>query len=174
LGDRVVDGKIILKLTIKKQSMRMWTRFIWLRIRVQWHVVANTVMNIRVPWKAENLTRWVTISFLRRILFEGVSYLATRSVLVRSTVILYLRYFKGAYKHTCYWLVVFSESITLSKEPQNGKLKKKNCVSYAQEVGHWEDFEPRPPGLESGMLWAVCRFKKHLKSPRHWTASARC
>jgi hypothetical protein len=31
LGDKVVDGRILLKWILKKQDMRMWTRFIWHR-----------------------------------------------------------------------------------------------------------------------------------------------
>jgi hypothetical protein len=42
----------------------------------QWLALLNMVMNLRVPYKAENvLNSWVTISFSRRILFHGVCYL---------------------------------------------------------------------------------------------------
>jgi hypothetical protein len=34
----------------------------------------NTVMNLWVSWKAENLTSWATIRFSRRTLIHGVSY----------------------------------------------------------------------------------------------------
>jgi hypothetical protein len=44
--------------------------------RDQWRVVVKTVMNLRIPYKAGNfLTSWVTISFTRRTLLHGVSYI---------------------------------------------------------------------------------------------------
>jgi hypothetical protein len=33
LGDLSIDERIILKWILKKQGMRMWTGFMWLRIR---------------------------------------------------------------------------------------------------------------------------------------------
>jgi hypothetical protein len=31
LGDLGIDGRIILKLSLKKLGMKMWTEFVWLR-----------------------------------------------------------------------------------------------------------------------------------------------
>jgi len=39
----------------------------------QCRAVVNTVMNLRVPQKAGNLTSWMNISFSRRTLLHGVS-----------------------------------------------------------------------------------------------------
>jgi hypothetical protein len=43
--------------------------------RVQWRAFLNTVMNLWVPWRLQDifLTSWVTISFLNNVLHHGVS-----------------------------------------------------------------------------------------------------
>jgi hypothetical protein len=42
--------------------------------RDQWREIVNTVMNLRISWKAGNfLASWVTSSFSGRTLFHGVS-----------------------------------------------------------------------------------------------------
>jgi len=53
----------------------------WMHIvqdREQWWALVNKVMNLQVPWKSGNfLTRLVTISFSKRVLFHGVNWLAS-------------------------------------------------------------------------------------------------
>jgi hypothetical protein len=71
LGDLgiLVDRKIILNWILKKEDMRMWTRFIRLRIGI-------IVMNHQDPWDAGNsLTTWVTISFSKNVVLHGVNKL---------------------------------------------------------------------------------------------------
>jgi hypothetical protein len=34
LGDLIVDGRIILKWVLRKEDVRVWTDFLWLRIRL--------------------------------------------------------------------------------------------------------------------------------------------
>jgi hypothetical protein len=41
--------------------------------RDQWRAVVNTITNLRVPQKAENLTSLVTISFSRMTVLHEVS-----------------------------------------------------------------------------------------------------
>jgi hypothetical protein len=54
--------------------------------RHQWQVLLYKVMNLRVPWKAENfLTSWVTVSFSRRTLLHDVSQ--SVSYLTRSNIV---------------------------------------------------------------------------------------
>jgi hypothetical protein len=59
-----------------------WEGVDWIHVaqdRNQWRAVVNTVMNLKVSYKAGNLTKLVTISFSRRILLTGVSYLSKTS-----------------------------------------------------------------------------------------------
>jgi hypothetical protein len=44
------------------------------QVRNQWPAVVKTVMNLRVPLKAEDLTSSMTVSVSRSILHHGVSY----------------------------------------------------------------------------------------------------
>jgi hypothetical protein len=48
LGDTGVDGRIILKLDLRKQDVEMWSAFRWHK-EAQWRTVVNTVINTRVP-----------------------------------------------------------------------------------------------------------------------------
>jgi hypothetical protein len=43
-----VDGRIILKLMLRKTDERSWIGFIWLRIGTGGGALANAVMNLRV------------------------------------------------------------------------------------------------------------------------------
>jgi hypothetical protein len=75
LGDLSVDGRVILKWILTNFYGGMWTVSIWLRIG-NWRALVNTVMNLRVPQKTENLLiSWATTSLSRMILIHGVSYL---------------------------------------------------------------------------------------------------
>jgi hypothetical protein len=47
-GNLSVDGRIILKCSLKRQGARMWTGFSWLRTRVQWWAAVNMVRNLQV------------------------------------------------------------------------------------------------------------------------------
>jgi hypothetical protein len=46
--DMDIDGRIILGWVLRKQGGKVWTGFVWLRIRA-------TVMNLWVPQKAGNI-----------------------------------------------------------------------------------------------------------------------
>jgi hypothetical protein len=47
--DLCLDGRIILKVIIMKEDVRMWTGLIWLKIGGQWLAVVNTVINLWFP-----------------------------------------------------------------------------------------------------------------------------
>jgi hypothetical protein len=47
--DLGVGGRIKLERTLVRQGSMGRTGFSWLRVRVQWRVCVNTVMNLRVP-----------------------------------------------------------------------------------------------------------------------------
>jgi hypothetical protein len=47
--DAGVDARIILECNLGKKGVKMWTRFIWLRIGTRGGALVNTVMNLRVP-----------------------------------------------------------------------------------------------------------------------------
>jgi len=49
LEDLVVDGRIILKLIVKKLDGEAWNGLLWLRVWTMWQALANTVMNLQVP-----------------------------------------------------------------------------------------------------------------------------
>jgi hypothetical protein len=55
LGETGMERRIILKWNIKKQDLREWTTFIWLRIETdqQWAVL-NMVLNLQAPQMAGN------------------------------------------------------------------------------------------------------------------------
>jgi hypothetical protein len=44
LGYLGVDGRIILEWVLGKESAKMWTGDIWLRVGNQWHAAVNTVI----------------------------------------------------------------------------------------------------------------------------------
>jgi hypothetical protein len=49
LGNRDIDGRIILKLVCKKQDERAFTGFVWQRIeRDMWRALVNTAMYLWV------------------------------------------------------------------------------------------------------------------------------
>jgi hypothetical protein len=55
---------------VKIQDLRMWISFIQVKVRV----IISVAMNLWVPCKKEDLlTSWVTVSFSRRTLLDGVS-----------------------------------------------------------------------------------------------------
>jgi hypothetical protein len=54
---------------------RLWNGFIRFIIGTGGGIVVNTVMNLCVLQKAGNLTSWVPISFSRRTLLHGVTWL---------------------------------------------------------------------------------------------------
>jgi hypothetical protein len=43
------DGRIILKWTLGRYGLGMWTGFIWLKVGNRWRTLVNTVMNLWVP-----------------------------------------------------------------------------------------------------------------------------
>jgi hypothetical protein len=53
LGEVSAHGKIILKWVLMKYDVRVWIRFIWLRIGISGGV--NTVINLQTTSKARNL-----------------------------------------------------------------------------------------------------------------------
>ena len=54
LVDQGVDGRIIIKLILKKVGWGEWTGLLWLRIRDKWLALVNIVRNLRVPQTAGN------------------------------------------------------------------------------------------------------------------------
>jgi hypothetical protein len=72
LEDEGVDGRIILKLTLKDQDMKAWTGFLWLSIEK----IGGYSEHVNGPTNSTNagsLTSWVTISFPKKILPHGSS-----------------------------------------------------------------------------------------------------
>jgi hypothetical protein len=49
LEDLGIDGTIILKLILEKKDVRVWTEFVWRRMRGRWWTHVDTVMNFSVP-----------------------------------------------------------------------------------------------------------------------------
>jgi hypothetical protein len=50
--DLGMDGKIVIKLILKKYGVRLWTIFTWIRRESS---DVNTVMNLQVPQNTSNL-----------------------------------------------------------------------------------------------------------------------
>jgi hypothetical protein len=49
LEDLVVDGRIILKLVVKKWDGEAWNGLLWLRVGTMWQALASTIMHQQVP-----------------------------------------------------------------------------------------------------------------------------
>jgi len=74
LEDPDLHWRIILRWMFRKWVGGTWTGLIWLRIRTGGGHLRSGVMNLRVPYKAENfLTCSEMVSFPRRTPFHGVS-----------------------------------------------------------------------------------------------------
>jgi hypothetical protein len=83
LARQDVDGRILLEWVLKV----IWCEgvdCIWLtQHSVQWRTLVMTVTKRRVPLKSESTcNRWATISFSRRVLFHGVSFILTTASFV--------------------------------------------------------------------------------------------
>jgi len=76
LEDLGIGERIILEWILKHME---WKGVDWMELsqdKVQWRALVNAVMKLRVPQKAGDfLTSWATVSFSRRTLFHGVSYI---------------------------------------------------------------------------------------------------
>jgi hypothetical protein len=42
-------GEMIIKWILRKEDVKIWTRFTWYNICLRWQLLVNTVMNLRVP-----------------------------------------------------------------------------------------------------------------------------
>jgi hypothetical protein len=52
LGDIGVDGRIVLKRIVKKQGVKMWPGFVWIRIGFSGGLFVIAVTNLWVPQNA--------------------------------------------------------------------------------------------------------------------------
>ena len=43
-----IDGRIKLKWVFKKYIVKVWTKFVWLKIGAQWQAIVPTAMNLQI------------------------------------------------------------------------------------------------------------------------------
>lgn len=80
-----IDGRIKLKWVFKKYIVKVWTKFVWLKIGAQWQAIVPTAMNLQISWNVGNfLTVWATEDFSRVTILQEVTLLITISTVVLS------------------------------------------------------------------------------------------
>jgi hypothetical protein len=109
----------------------VWEGVDWIHVaqeRNQWRLLVNTVMNYRVLWKSGKfLSMWVTVSFSRRILFQDVSFVSSRTLVLLVKYSVYLSKFKTdtssnwscLLSHNACPLIIISHHSTYPKFPRS-------------------------------------------------------